>query len=214
MSPFFLTFAAGDEPLTLEIPYINMRILIFDTETGGISPENNDILQLSYQVVDIDTLETLKVVNHYFPWPEDKWRVDEGAIRVNGLTEEFLATKQLSDRYEALQQFFDDMYACTYVVAHNGTFDKRFVEAEAERLRYKIGPDEWKPLIDTMRTTTDLCQIPNRNGYKGYKWPRLSELAEHLGVDTSDIALHDSSADVELTKRCFLYLLDMHFYNL
>lgn len=191
-----------------------MKILIFDTETGGVSPIENDILQLSYQVIDIESREVLKEVNHYFPWPEDKWRVQPGAIAVNGLTEEVLATKVLSDRYEALQEFFDDMYGCTYLVAHNGDFDKKFITAEAKRKRYIIGPDEWKPLIDTMKTTTELCQLPPHPGRSGYKWPKLAELAECLRISTDDINLHDSSADVELTKRCFLYLLDRDFYSL
>lgn len=29
-----------------------MKILIFDTETGGLNPYRNDILQLSFQVID------------------------------------------------------------------------------------------------------------------------------------------------------------------
>lgn len=191
-----------------------MKILIFDTETGGISPEQNDILQLSYQVVDLDTHRVLKEVNHYFPWPEDEWRVTNGAIVVNGLTKEFLAKQSLSNRYDALQEFFDDMYGCTFLIAHNGDFDKKFINAEAHRQRYIIGPDEWKPIIDTMKTTVQLCQLPPHPGRSGYKWPKLIELAQCLDIQTDDINLHDSSADVELTKRCFLYLLDRKFYNL
>lgn len=191
-----------------------MNILIFDTETGGISPEQNDILQLSYQVIDYSTQKVVKEVNHYFPWPEDKWRVQPGAIAVNGLTEEVLATKKMSDRYEALEEFFDDMYSCTYIVAHNGDFDKKFIIAEARRHHYTIGPDEWKPMIDTMKTTTDLCCLPNHSGRSGFKWPKLIELAECLRIPTDDINLHDSSGDVELTKRCFLFLLEKKFYRL
>lgn len=191
-----------------------MKILIFDTETGGISPEQNDILQLSYQVIDYGTQRVEKKVNHYFPWPENRWRVQPGAIAVNGLTERFLASQKLSNRYEALEEFFDDMYGCTYLVAHNGDFDKKFIIAEAKRQRYHIGPNEWKPMIDTMKTTVDLCRLPCRNGKQGYKWPRLYELAECLNIPMDDINLHDSSADVELTKRCFLYLLEKKFYQL
>jgi uncharacterized protein YprB with RNaseH-like and TPR domain len=52
-----------------------MRILIFDTETSGLDPQWNVILQLSYQIVDSDSWSTIKSVNHYFSWPEDKTRV-------------------------------------------------------------------------------------------------------------------------------------------
>ena len=53
-----------------------MKILIFDTETGGLNPYRNDILQLSFQVIDGDTFNTLLVSNYYFPWPDDENRVE------------------------------------------------------------------------------------------------------------------------------------------
>ena len=73
-----------------------MRILVFDTETSGLTPQWNVILQLSYQIVDSDSWTTEKTVNHYFSWPENKARVTQEAINVNGLTEEVLSGKQLS----------------------------------------------------------------------------------------------------------------------
>ena len=76
-----------------------MNILIFDTETGGVNCYTNDILQLSYQIIDSRSFNVIKEVNHFFPWPEDKSRVQWGAIQVNGLTEEYLATKGNSTTY-------------------------------------------------------------------------------------------------------------------
>ena len=188
-----------------------MRILIFDTETGGINAWANDILQLSYQVIDGSTFQVLKEVNRYFPWPEDKYRVQWGAIQVNGLTEEYLATKELSNRFDAINEFIDELEECDICVAHNGEFDKKFINATAKR--EGNCPIDWPPMVDTMKTTTNICCLPSRNGC-GYKWPKLIELAECLRIKTDDINLHDSSADVELTKRCFLYLLEKKFYNL
>ena len=70
-----------------------MRILVFDTETSGLDPQWNVILQLSYQIVDSDSWTVQKTVNHYFSWPENKARVSSDAIKVNGLTEEVLKDK-------------------------------------------------------------------------------------------------------------------------
>lgn len=191
-----------------------MKILIFDTETGGVNCIANDILQLSYQVIDSSSMAILKEVNHFFPWPEDKTRVEEGAINVNGLTEEVLATKVLSDRHDALIAFYDDMAECGIIVAHNGNFDKGFIEATADREGISNEYRRWPEMIDTMKTTTDLCKLPPHPGRTGYKWPKLIELAEFLHIKTDDIDLHDSSADVELTKRCFLHLLQENFYTI
>lgn len=49
-----------------------MKILIFDTETGGFNAYRNGILKLSFQVIDGDTFHALFDANYYFPWPEDK----------------------------------------------------------------------------------------------------------------------------------------------
>jgi DNA polymerase III alpha subunit (gram-positive type) len=168
---------------------------------------------LSYQIIDDATQETEKAVDKFFPWPEDKSRVSLEAINVNGLTEDYLATKDLSERYDAIDEFYDDMDECDLIVAHNGDFDKRFIIVTAEREGI-FRSESWKPMIDTMKTTTDLCKLPPHPGRTGYKWPKLIVLAEFLQIRTDDINLHDSSADVELTKRCFLYLLEHKFYRL
>lgn len=135
-----------------------MNILIFDTETGGVNCYANDILQLSYQVIDSRNFNVIKEVDHFFAWPEDKSRVQWGAIQVNGLTEEYLATKELSDRHDALNEFIDDLLDCEVCVAHNGDFDKNFINATAQR--EGIYRFNWPMMIDTMKTTTELCRLP------------------------------------------------------
>lgn len=179
-----------------------MRILVFDTETSGLNPQWNVILQLSYQVVDSDSWTTQKTVNHYFAWPEDKSRVTWEAINVNGLTEEVLGSKQLSNRKTALEEFVKDKDSCDLLVAHNLEFDKKFIIAACREEGVKFASSGWSKSYDTMKRTTSFCQIPKDWG-SGYKWPKLTELANCLGVDYSHIALHDSSGDVELTKLCF-----------
>lgn len=179
-----------------------MRILIFDTETSGLDPQWNVILQLSYQIVDSDSWAIHKTVNHYFSWPENKARVSHGAINVNGLTEEFLAGKQLSDRKTALEEFVKDKDSCDLLVAHNLEFDKKFIIASCREEGVKFANSGWAKSYDTMKRMTSYCQIPKDWG-NGYKWPKLTELADCLGIDYSRISLHDSSGDVELTKLCF-----------
>ncbi len=190
-----------------------MKILIFDTETSGLNPGWNVILQLSYQIVDTETWYSDKVVNHYFPWPENKYRVSEEAICVNGLSEEFLATQQLSDRKTALEEFVADKDACDLLVAHNLEFDKKFIIESCREEGVKFASSGWAQSYDTMKRTTNFCQIPKGWG-NGYKWPKLTELADCLGINYSCITLHDSSGDVELTKLCFRELLCQGIYHL
>ena len=190
-----------------------MRILFIDTETSGLNPGWNVILQLSYQIVDSDTWYSDKVVNHYFPWPDNKNRVSEEAICINGLSEEFLATQQLSDRKTALEEFVADKDACDLLVAHNLEFDKNFIIESCREEGVKFASSGWSHSYDTMKRTTNFCQIPKGWG-NGYKWPKLTELADCLGIKYSGITLHDSSGDVELTKLCFRKLICQGVYHL
>ena len=190
-----------------------MRILIFDTETSGLNPQWNVILQLSYQIVDSDSWATIKTANHYFAWPENKARVTLEAINVNGLTEEVLSGKQLSNRKTALEEFVADKDSCDLLVAHNLEFDKKFIIASCREEGVKFASSGWSQSYDTMKRTTNYCQIPKDWG-NGYKWPKLTELADCLGVDYSNISLHDSSGDVELTKRCFEQIIAEGLYSL
>ena len=190
-----------------------MRILIFDTETSGLDPQWNVILQLSYQIVDSDSWATIKTVNHFFSWPEDKTRVSMEAINVNGLTEEVLTSKQLSNRKSALEEFVTDKDSCNLLVAHNIEFDKKFILSACREEGVKFASSGWSQSYDTMKRTTSYCQIPKVWG-NGYKWPKLTELADCLGIDYSRISLHDSSGDVELTKLCFKQILAEGLYTL
>ena len=189
-----------------------MRVLILDTETSGLDPQWNVILQLSYQIVDSDSWVTKKTVNHFFTWPENKARVSEEAISVNGLTEEFLSGKQLSNRKQALEEFVADKDSCDLLVAHNLEFDKKFILASCREDKVRFASSGWSQSYDTMKRTINYCQIPKDWG-NGYKWPKLTELADCLGIDYSQISLHDSSGDVELTKQCFKKLVTIGEYS-
>ena len=179
------------------------KIVVFDTETSGLCEGFNTILSLSWQVLD-GNLEKVAEESRFFDWPEDRRRVEDAAIAVNGLTEERLAELGPCDKREALQEFAEVIGGADLLVAHNGRFDIGFIKADASDFDLDF---EFKlkfhrtPIFDTMVEMTDYCQIP---GYYGeYKWPRLAELADCLGVDTEDIDWHMSASDVEVTARCF-----------
>lgn len=113
-----------------------------------------------------------------------------------------MSSKKLSNRKTALEEFVADKDSCNILVAHNMEFDKKFIIASCREEGVKFANSGWAKSYDTMKRTTSYCQIPKDWG-SGYKWPKLTELADCLGIDYSHIALHDSSGDVELTKLCF-----------
>lgn len=186
------------------------RIVVFDCETSGLDIGWNVILSLSWQVLD-RRLRKLDEQTFYFDWPEDPDMVSEGAIEVNGLTRERLARLGTSSKADALRTFAAAVKEASLLVAHNGSFDKAFVLADAAREGITL--DMGIPMWDTMIRMTQYCAIPRYEYGREYKWPKLMELAEIINVDTGDIDWHQSASDVEITVRCFRKIAEKGLVN-
>lgn len=186
------------------------RIVVFDCETSGLDSGWNVILSLSWQVLD-RSLRKLDEQTFYFDWPEDPDMVSEGAIEVNGLTRERLARLGTSSKADALRTFAAAVKEASLLVAHNGSFDKAFVLADAAREGVTLDMDI--PMWDTMICMTQYCAIPRYEYGREYKWPKLMELAEIISVDTADIDWHKSASDVEITVRCFRKIAEKGLVN-
>ena len=191
----------------------NPKILLFDCETGGLDCVDNDMLSLSYQLIEFQTIgrkegqcsvKVLEKGDFFFDWPEDEGRVTDEAIDVNGLTRERLAELGTTDRKTAIITFANALTQARMAVAHNAAFDCGFINTAAVAVDVQV---KWPRVYDTMTRMTDYCKFLWYEGARKFKWPRLSELAEILEVDTTDIEFHLSSADVEVTKRCLLKII-------
>lgn len=167
------------------------RIIIFDTETTGLSKDDNDILSISWQIVDTKTWEVSSSGNIYFQWPEEIERVSIKAIEINKLTKERLEELGTIDQKEGINMFAEAVANSDLVVGHNVTFDMDFVDATIKRLG--MNPIKWPTVFDTMKSMWKYCR----------KRPKLIELVHTLNIDDSDIDYHQSASDVEVTKRCF-----------
>lgn len=182
------------------------KIVVFDTETTGLTPAQNVILSLSWQVLD-NKLKTVSNETYFFEWPDDESRVTAEAIEVNGLTRERLKDLGTFDKGTALQKFADEIADADFLVAHNGRFDSSFILADAKE--YGVCVDFSKPFYDTMANMAEFVGIPKWDakyvrgrGWTDYKWPQLNELANKLKIRQDNIDYHQSAADVEVTSRC------------
>lgn len=119
---------------------------------------------------------------------------------------------------------YQDMKSCSQLVGHNISFDVGFILHAVYTLCEKSKLSFLSELIDaisnisqycTMRETLNLCCILSEKGVQGppYKYPKLSELAQFLQIDFSDLSLHNSSDDVEVTKRCYQKLKEKCCYK-
>ena len=150
-------------------------VIYLDTETSGYYP--GEICQLSYVMQD-RTGATAK--NYFFSVK----KVDYGAYLVHGFSKEILYElsdgKKFSDMAEEIAA---DLFSADLVVSHNVAFDFMFLRREFERAGIDFAV---KDSFCTMKSTVGLCKLARTGG--GYKYPKLSELCDKLGIGENVIA--------------------------
>ncbi|HQC94591.1 MAG TPA: DNA polymerase III subunit epsilon, partial [Aquabacterium sp.] len=104
------------------------RQIFLDTETTGLSPESGD------RIVEIGLIEMVNrrltgEVRHVYLNPERKG--SEDAIRIHGLTDEFLADKP---KFAEVADDIVGFLRGADVVIHNAAFDVGFLNAELKRV--------------------------------------------------------------------------------
>lgn len=166
-----------------------MRQIFLDTETTGLSPETGD------RVVEIGCVE---MVNrrltgnnrHFYLNPERK--SSEEAVRVHGLTDEFLADKPL---FSAVADDLIAYWAGAEIVIHNAAFDVGFLDAELKH----IG----KPLFHAHVASVTDSLLMARDMFPG-KSNSLDALCKRLEVDNSSRTLHGALLDAELLAEVYI----------
>jgi DNA polymerase III epsilon subunit-like protein len=133
----------------------------------------------------------------------DGFTIPEHAAKIHRVTTERALIEGKPIR-EVLSGFVQHLNAASQLVAHNISFDEKVVGAELIRLGYQ-NMIPAKERICTMHKSTAYCAIPNANGRKGNKWPKLSELYQKLFGEQFEEA-HDAGADIEATAKCFFEL--------
>lgn len=104
-----------------------MREIVFDTETTGLDPLQGDRLVEIGCIELFNRFPTGRTFHCYFN-PERA--MPESAVKIHGLTSEFLSDKPLfGHKAEDLIAFLGD----AQLVAHNAMFDLGFLNAELDR---------------------------------------------------------------------------------
>ena len=134
------------------------------------------------------------------------------AQEVHGITIE-RADQEGIDELEAAEQFGLMLRRADLVVCHNFAFDWNYVYQMMERNLEELSDLARSafyldlPNHCTMKdkAVVKMCGLKNKAGRA--KWPKLTELHEHLFGKRFDGA-HDAYADISATKRCFFELVN------
>jgi DNA polymerase-3 subunit epsilon len=166
-----------------------MRQIFLDTETTGLSAENGD------RIIEIGCIEMLnrrlsgRNLHHYLN-PERANHPD--AVRVHGLSDEFLADKPL---FAAVADELLAYLAGAEVIIHNAAFDVAFLNEELARLGRG-------PITDHVAQVTDSLAMA-REMFPG-KANSLDALCKRLEVDNGNRALHGALLDAGLLAEVYI----------
>jgi DNA polymerase-3 subunit epsilon len=166
-----------------------MRQIVLDTETTGLSPQDGD------RIIEIGCVELLhrKLTGnnrHFYLNPERD--IHEDALRVHGITLEFLADKP---KFAAVADDLLDYLQGAELIIHNAPFDIGFLDEEFRRLGQASTRSQVSGVIDTLVMAKQLYP-GKRNG--------LDALCERLGVDNSGRTLHGALLDAELLADVYI----------
>jgi len=166
-----------------------MRQVFLDTETTGLSPESGD------RVIEIGCLEMIsrRLTGHNLHFYLNPERPSsEDAIKVHGLSDEFLADKP---RFAEIADDLLAYLAGAELVIHNAAFDVGFLDAEFKRIA--------RPrLAGQVARITDSLQMA-RNLFPG-KSNSLDALCKRLEVDNTNRTQHGALLDAGLLAEVYV----------
>ena len=168
-----------------------MRQIVLDTETTGLSPQDGDRI-IEIGCVELVNRQLTGNNRHFYLNPERD--IHEDALRVHGITLDFLADKP---RFADIAAELLDYLRGAELVIHNAPFDLGFLDAEFGRLG--LGPTRSLVggVIDTLVMAKELWP-GKRNG--------LDALCDRLGVDNSGRQLHGALLDAQLLADVYIYM--------
>lgn len=166
-----------------------MRQVVLDTETTGIGPE------LGHRIIEIGCveLEDRKFTGrHYHVYLNPERAVDEGAFRVHGISDEFLADKPL---FKSVLDEFRDFIEGAELIIHNAPFDLGFMDAEFKRSKAGIITKDICTVLDTL--------VMAREKHPGQR-NSLDALCKRYDVDNANRTFHGALLDAEILAAVYL----------
>ena len=166
------------------------RQIVLDTETTGLEHRQG------HRIIEIGCVELINrklTGNNYHVYLNPQREIDQGAIEVHGITNEFLADKPLfEDVYLKMMEYL----AGAELVIHNATFDVGFLDAELER----ANPQTAK--------IYDVCGVHDTLGQARKLFPGqrndLDSLCRRFEINNSHRELHGALLDAEILADVYL----------
>jgi DNA polymerase-3 subunit epsilon len=167
-----------------------MRQIVLDTETTGLDPRQG------HRVIEIGALELIDrqlTGRQYHVYLNPERAIEQGALEVHGITEEFLSDKpRFAEIADDLLAFADG----AELVIHNAPFDIGFIDNELSLTGHRHASiTEVSTVLDTLELAKDLHPGQRNN---------LDALCKRYEVDNSSRSLHGALLDAEILADVYL----------
>ncbi len=173
-------------------PITANRIVVLDTETTGLNPQEG------HRIIEIGCVELINrriTGNRFHVYINPDRDIDQGAIEVHGITNQFLEDKpRFGDIFDDFIAFIKD----AELVIHNAPFDVGFINHEFSLLTDKAGKvDAYSTVFDTLAFA--------RKKHPGQR-NSLDALCKRYAIDNSHRELHGALLDAEILADVFLLM--------
>lgn len=174
-----------------------VRQVVLDTETTGLNPQEG------HRIIEIGCVELVNrrlTQNRFHVYINPDRTIDQGAIEVHGITNEFLEDKP---RFEDIAEDFIAFIRGAELIIHNAPFDVGFINHEFSRLNNQTGNvADYSGVFDTLTFA--------RKKHPGQR-NSLDALCKRYGIDNSHRDLHGALLDAEILADVFLVMTGGQF---
>lgn len=159
------------------------RYAVIDVETTGLSPKVERLTEIAIVI-----FENGHIVDEYSSLINPEKSIPYHITQLTGINNQMVQNAPFF--YEIAKKIVELTESCTFV-AHNASFDYRFIQAEFARYGY----DYQRKIVDTVKLARKMMP-----GFSSYG---LGNLCNQLGIkiENRHRALGDALATVEVLKR-------------
>ena len=170
-----------------------MRQIVLDTETTGLDPAQG------HRIIEIGCVELINrrlTGNNYHQYLQPDREIDQAAIEVHGITNEFLGDKP---RFADVAADFIEYIRGAELIIHNAPFDVGFLNNEFSLIAGKKSAPE---TVEALCQVTDTLKMA-RTMHPGQK-NNLDALCSRYEVDNTQRTLHGALLDSEILADVYM----------
>lgn len=167
-----------------------MREICLDIETTGLDPRDGHKI---IEIAGVELINKVRTGNFFHTYINPQREVPEEAVKIHGITYEFLRDKEIFDHI--VHKFLDFIKGARLVI-HNAAFDMKFINYELKALGLETL--EMGEVIDSL--------LLARSKFPGAQ-NSLDALCKRFNIDLSRRTKHGALLDSELLCDVYIELM-------